>query len=92
MKQLYFVLSQVLKLLPYVIDEKDKHKLSRWMKGCLNEYLRYASRIVNLEYYYFEYEGNKRSRREMIDLLFERVLNFNEMIDIWKVIYEVMRW
>ena len=69
MKQLYFVLSQVLKLLPYVLDEKDKYKLSKWMKGCLNEYLRYASRIVNLEYYYFKYEDNKRSRREMIDLL-----------------------
>lgn len=39
------------------------------MKGCLNEYLRYVSGIVNLEYYYFEYEDNKRSQREMIDLL-----------------------
>ena len=62
------------------------------MKGCLNEYLRYASRIVNLEYYYFEYEGNKRSRREMIDLLIDRVWNFEEMIDIWKVVYEAMWW
>ena len=92
MKQLYFVLSQVLKLLPYVLDEKDKYKLSKWMKGCLNEYLRYAFRIVDLEYYYFEYEGNKRSRREMIDLLIDRVWNFEEMIDIWKVVYEAMWW
>ena len=60
----------------YVLDEKDKYKLSKWMKGCLNEYLRYASRIVDLEYYYFEYEDNKRSQREMIDLLIDRVWNF----------------
>lgn len=62
------------------------------MKGCLNEYLRYAFRIVDLEYNYFEYEGNKRSRREMIDLLIDRVWNFKEMIDIWKVVYEAMWW
>ena len=62
------------------------------MKGCLNEYLRYASRIVDLEYYYFEYKDNKRSQREMIDLLIDRVCNFEEMIDIWKVIYETMWW
>ena len=87
MKQLYFVLSQVLKLLPYVLDEKDKYKLSKWMKGCLNKYLRYASRIVDLEYYCFEYEGNKR-----IDLPIDRVWSFEEMIDIWKAVYETMWW
>ena len=62
------------------------------MKGCLNEYLRYVSGIVDLEQYYFEYEGNKRSQREMIDLLIDRVWNFEEMIDIWKVVYEAMWW
>ena len=62
------------------------------MGECLNEYLRYAEIMVDLEYHYFEYEAKNRNQREMINLLFERVLNFNEMIDIWKVIYEAMWW
>lgn len=60
-----------LKLLPDVLDEADKYKLCKWMRECLNEYLRYAERIVDLEYHYFEYEANKRSQKEMIDLLME---------------------
>ena len=52
-----------LELLPYVLDEKDKYRLPKWLEECLNEYLRYASKIVDLEYRYFEYEDNKISQR-----------------------------
>lgn len=62
------------------------------MKKCLKIYLRYAGRIVNLEYHYFMYEGKKRSQREMIDLLFDRVWCFVEMIDIWKELFAAMWW
>lgn len=67
---------ECLKFLPDVLDESDKYKLCIWMRECLNEYLRYAERIVDLEYHYFGYEGKKASHREMMD--------------IWKAIYEAM--
>lgn len=57
----YRLLNQevILKLFPVVLDEADKYKLCRWVNECLIDYLRYAGRIVNLEYHYFIYEGKK---------------------------------
>ena len=50
---------EVIKLLPEILDSNEKHYLSKWLSERSVEYLKSASKIVNLEYYCFTYKGEE---------------------------------
>lgn len=97
-KEIY---DNVIDLLPSVLSAKEEIELSKWMHECSVEYLESASKIVDLEYYSFEYKGEKKTQRELTkDLIQLSKLTyedysgyrFEELMELWKIIHRVTWW
>lgn len=92
---------EVVKLLPEILDSNEKHYLSKWLFERSVEYLKSASKIVNLEYYSFAYKGEEKTQKELVKVLIELSKKatenysdekFNELMELWKIFHRVMWW
>ena len=52
--------------LPEILDESRKKDIATWLHVHTIEYLKAGSRIINLDYHKFEYEGKTKTQKEMI--------------------------
>lgn len=79
----------------------------KWLYVRVPIYLRDASKMVNLDWHKFDWQGEQRTQREMIQLLIndlEYVEHYTsgnldlfekkmkEIMDIWYLIYPTMWW
>lgn len=92
---------EVIKLLPEILDSGEKHYLSKWLSERSVEYLKSASKIVNLEYYSFTYKGEEKTQKELVKVLIELSKkatenysdeNFDELMELWGIFHRVMWW
>ena len=90
-----------MKLLPEILDSNEKYYLSKWLFERSVEYLKSASKIVNLEYYSFTYKGEERTQKELVKVLIELSKKatknysdekFNELMELWEIFHRVMWW
>lgn len=76
----------------------------KWVNQHCRVYLKDADKIVDLEYYKFEYKGKEYTQKELIKMLInltDQALGcdlweikelFDEICDIWKLIGPAMWW
>lgn len=79
----------------------------KWLNEHLKVYKKEASKIVDLEYHTFEYRGRKYTQLEIIDrmiFLSDELMFYyydwgdfykeyiEQLLDLWKIVFEAMWW
>ena len=87
--------------LPEILDESRKKDIATWLHVHTIEYLKAGSRIINLDYHKFEYEGKTKTQKEMIELLIDTAKStigeyadeeFAKLMNIWAIVHTAMWW
>ena len=87
--------------LPEILDESRKKDIATWLHVHTIEYLKAGSRIINLDYHKFEYEGKTKTQKEMIELLIDIAKStigeyadeqFAKLMNIWAIVHTAMWW
>lgn len=87
--------------LPEILDESRKKDIAAWLHVHTIEYLKAGSRIINLDYHKFEYEGKTKTQKEMIELLIDTAKStigeyadeqFAKLMNIWAIVHIAMWW
>ena len=97
------------------IDKRKLHKecwdldwaFVKWLQQHLIIFKKDASKIVDLEYYKFEYKGEELTQLQIIDKLIRLTTEvivaydlwdetclkqLDEILDLWKLVFPVMWW
>lgn len=82
------------------------YALFKWLNEHCRTYIKDAGKIVDLEYYKFDYNGKTYTQLEIIKLLIEKtdviiklddwddeyIVVGNEIIDLWRIVWPTMWW